>query len=101
MNATYDDILEYAKSIKDEFPSISPDDLRKALQARFIQGRDLLPHLEQTPTGCICPPPWFYPLNLLRLVVLSIRKVFAQDKGKLLRLQEEIDRVVELLSVIP
>lgn len=90
MKADYEEILAYAKQLKETYPSISTDDMKKALSVCFIGGKDVLTIAK---AGCISSPISDY-IALLSIVFNSLRKVITQDKEKLLRIQENIDKAV-------
>lgn len=91
-----EETLAYAKQLKDTYPSISTDDLKKALSAKFIGGKDVLP---LATAGIVCNPISDY-RALLSIVFNSLRKVISQDKEKLVQIQENIDRAVKELTII-
>ena len=94
--AVYEDILNYGRKLKEAYPDISNEDLKKSLLAHFIGGKDILQFATQ---GMIATPIVNY-LALLSIVYNSLRKVITQDKTKLLDIQEKINRAVEFLSSI-
>ncbi len=96
MQPNYEDILSYAKHVKDTYPSISDEDLQKALAAHFMGGNDTLP---ASSAGCVADPIGDY-IAMLSIVFNSLRKVITQDKGKLIEVQEKIDRTVAALSIV-
>ncbi|MGQ9661748.1 MAG: hypothetical protein ACUVWX_05325 [Kiritimatiellia bacterium] len=76
--------------------SISADEMKKALSAKFIGGKDVLSLATE---GLVCNSIGNF-LALLSIVFNSLRKVVTQDKKKLVRIQENIDRAVfELTSI--
>ena len=96
MKDNYKEILAYAKELKETYPSISEGDMKKALSAKFIGGKDVLP---LATTGCICNPISDC-IAMLSIGFNSLRKVVTQDKDKLIKLQENIDRaVIELITI--
>lgn len=96
MNADYEETLAYAKQLKETYPAISTDDMKKALSAKLIGGKDVL---SLATVGCVCNPISDF-IALLAIVFNSLRKVVTQDKEKLVKIQENIDRaVIELASI--
>lgn len=90
----YDEILAYAKKIKETNPSISPEDMKKVLSSKFIEGIDILPFAG---VGCICRTVSL--TKYLSIVYNSFRKLFIQDKDKLVDIQEKINRaVIEIIA---
>jgi hypothetical protein len=96
MKDDYEETLAYAKQLKETYPSISTDDLKKALSAKFIGGKDVL---SLATVGCVCNPISDY-IALLSIVFNSLRKVITQDKEKMVQIQENIDRAVIELNII-
>ncbi|MEY4245619.1 MAG: hypothetical protein RLZZ245_3204 [Verrucomicrobiota bacterium] len=96
MTTDYEDILIYAKKVKDTYPMISSEDLQKALAAHFIGGKDTL---SASSAGCVADPIGDY-IAMLSIVFNSVRKVITQDKDKLIKLQEKIDQAVHELNLI-
>ena len=93
--ATYEEILDYGKKLKVTYPALSPEDMKKVLLTHFVDGEDIL-QKATTGSGCIAPPNYYF--ILLLIVFNSLRKLFTQDKKKLIELQEEIDRAVKELN---
>ena len=92
----YQEVLVYAKKVKGRYPEIKADEMRKALEAKFVGGKDVL---QLATVGCICNPFSDY-LALLSIVFNSLYKVFTQDKEKLVQLQENIDKAITELVII-
>jgi hypothetical protein len=96
MKNDYEETLAYAKQLRKAYPSISADDMKKALSAKFVGGKDVL---SLATVGYVCNPLADY-LALLSIVFNSLRKVVTQDKEKLVKIQENIDRAVFELTLI-
>lgn len=93
---SYQEVLVYAKNVKERYPEIKADEMKKALEAKFVGGKDVL---QLATVGCICTPFSDY-LALLSIVFNSIHKLFAQEKQKLVKLQENIDRAISELLIV-
>jgi len=96
---THDDILAYAKAVKGKVPSISEADLRNVLRAKFLCGKDVLPEMPASTFGVgfiYQPLPW---MLYLKIACFSLWKVFVQDKSRLCRVQDEIDKVMTVIRI--
>ena len=93
---SYQEVLVYAKNVKERYPEIKADEMKKALEAKFVGGKDVL---QLATVGCICNPISDY-RALLSIVFNSLHKVFTQDKQKLVQLQENIDRAISELLIV-
>ena len=96
MNITDEEILSYAKEIKTAYPTITIDDLKKALAVKYIGGRDALPGA----SAGICADPLGDYVALLSIAFNSLWKVVTQDKKKLLDIQTKIDQAVQKLMSV-
>jgi hypothetical protein len=96
MKDDYEETLAYAKQLKETYPSISADDMTKALSAKFIGGKDVL---SLATAGCVCNPISDF-IALLSIAFNSLLKVVTKDKENLFQIQENIDRAVIELTVI-
>jgi hypothetical protein len=94
--STYEDVVSYGIKLKESHQGISADDLKTALLAKFVGGKDFLP---LSTSGCVCNP-FGDCVAILWIVCNSLRKMFVQDKAKLLAVQEQIDRAVSFLVAI-
>ena len=94
--AVYEDILNYGRKLKETYPDISNEDLKKSLLAYFVGGKDIL----KIATPGLVANPIAGHLALLSIVYNSLQKVITQDKEKLIDIQEKINRAVENLSSI-
>ena len=97
MNKTkYDNILNYAGKIKEAYPNITNDDLKKALEAYFIGGKDIFNFSNK---GAVINPLVGY-ISIFSILYNSIKKVITQDRTKLNKIQDDIDRAIEHLTHI-
>jgi hypothetical protein len=94
--ATYEEMIAYGKNLIAAYPSTSAEDMKKALETKFVGGKDVLP---LATVGCVCNPIEDY-LAILSIVWNSLRKVITQDKAKLVPVQEQIDRAVACLMAL-
>ena len=92
----YEEVLAYARAVKERYPEIEVDDLKKALEARFVGGKDVL---QFAANGIIANPQGDY-LAILSIIYNSLRKVITQDKKKLLEIQDKINRALAELFII-
>ena len=92
----YEEILAYARAVKEHYPEIEEEDLKKALEARFVGGKDVL---EFASHGIISNPQGDY-LAILSIIYNSLRKVVTQDKQKLLDIQDKINRAAAELFIV-
>ena len=95
-NIDYNDILKYAKKLKEAYPEISNEDLKKALEAFFIGGRDIF-HFSNIG---IVKLPLFDTIAILSIVYNSLKKIITQDKKNLSKIQDDINRAIEFLRTI-
>jgi len=95
--ATYENILAYGKKLKETYPDISNEDLKKALLTYFVGGKDIL---KFSNLGAIARLPLLDYIAILTILYNSLRKIITQDKTKLNDIQEDINRAIDyLLSV--
>jgi len=93
---TYETILSYAERIKKTHPEISDNDLKKAITAYFIGGKDVFQFSKMGAVNI----PFIDTIAIISIVYNSLKKVITQDKAKLNKIQDDINRAVEYLSSI-
>lgn len=90
------DMVAYGLAVRKAYPSITQEQLRSALEARFIGGKDVLSLCQ---VGFICNP-FFDFLALLTIVVNSVRKMFIQKPETFQKVQEQINAAVADLMML-
>ena len=93
---TYENIIAYAEKIIKAYPDISNEDLKKAITAYFVGGRDIF----QFSNMGIVKLPFIDTIAILSIVYNSLKKVITQDKTKLIKIQDDINRAIEYFSSI-
>ena len=97
MSVTKEEIFVYARHYKLEKPSASAEELRSILQARFIEGRDVLKEAAArgVTVGAIANPvDW---IRGIALMLSGIAKLW-QDQPDMTGIKDMIDGVVVIVS---
>ena len=96
MSNTNKDMFVYGLSLRKAYPTITEDQMKAALEARFIGGKDVLSLCQ---VGCVCNP-LVDVMALLTIVVNSVRKMFIQKIEAFHRVQEQINVAVAALMAV-
>lgn len=89
----YPQILEYAANLKEDHPTISTSELKKSLLAQFACDKKTQ---SLNAVGCVADPLGDQ-LNLLAIIIHSLRKIITQDRVKLMSIQDKIDKAIQEL----
>jgi hypothetical protein len=98
MTTTYEEILAHARHLKQTNASITDEELRQALNSRFLgENTTKFPLPTTGGTGCI-PEPFGGVKTLLSLVVNGTRLLFTRNQRKRVEILSSIiaDVIVEL-----
>ena len=90
------DMIAYGLTLQKAYPKITEDQLKAALEARFIGGKDVLSLCQ---VGCVCNPLVDF-VALLTIVVNSVRKMFIQKTETFQKVQNQINVAVAYLMTI-
>ena len=92
----YQQIFEFATQLKTNEATLTDQELRDKLLAQFVPNKDSLQNFK---AGLVADPIGDH-INLLRLIFHSLRKIFTQDRAKLMAIQDKIDRAIAELSTV-
>ena len=102
MDIEEEQIIEYGKLIKKAYPDIDSENLRKALEAKFIYNKDILSLMT---VGC-APSPWtpLAPLadfiKIISIIINGARLLFTKDSEKRKRIKKLIDSAIRNIVIV-
>ena len=96
MGTEEEQIIKYGKLIKEAYPDIDNENLRKALEAKFIYGKDILPLMT---AGCVATPLADF-ITIISIILNGVRLLFTKDSEERERIKKLIDSAIRNILIV-